>query len=308
MSNHRQQQQKEDQQKILQQEYINITKGCRKHVTVVILFTFSFNYSPYFCCSTSELIKPYYILLIYLFLQSSCPNKVRSNVLHSCIIDTDEEIANIDNTAEHSKPTVYSWVPVPESDHSLTVHKIPNSKRNTPNVKFDDENSYHEYRSRHKHTPPTKDKSNNEINKKYMEDQSKDSGLIDNQSISSNSESNEKLQEESSNTRLRETINAISDQDKIIIYKILDNDKALDEEDIKDSKFTKDVFTSLTSIDKKIREALKDKKPCHKKSKCHRKKRPELNEQSEHSVEQLTEGMYFITQASFTLEYFSLFF
>ncbi|KAJ2943894.1 hypothetical protein O0L34_g8218 [Tuta absoluta] len=54
----------------------------------------------------------------------------------------------------------YSWMPVPESDNGLAVHIIPTKikeQKSGNSVKFSKIDSYHEYRSRHKHTPPTKD-------------------------------------------------------------------------------------------------------------------------------------------------------
>lgn len=126
----------------------------------------------------------------------------------------------------------YSWMPVPESDEDLAIHTIPTSVKEgkSNSVKFSKVDSYHEYRSRHKHTPPTKDtpegpKHQNTSESDYLESDS----------------TSEVTLEEKKNKHFD-----LSDAERIIIYKILDSKK--DRRSKK--KLVKEIARSLTMIDK----------------------------------------------------------
>lgn len=121
-------------------------------------------------------------------------------------------------------------MPVPESDGNFAIHTIPttlkeNKSGNT--VKFSQVDSYHEYRSRHKHTPPTKDTASydkpkrvsavvieqteqelfNSLSDSSLEETSNDDSYLNNIKLKSKKERNDRL----------------SDAERIIIYKILDS-------------------------------------------------------------------------------------
>lgn len=139
----------------------------------------------------------------------------------------------------------YSWMPVPESDGNLAIHTIPTSLKEGKSgntVKFSKVDSYHEYRSRHKHTPPTKDI--NHEPKPFVEAVLMQSSS-DSESVTSEGSSTENIQLEKKAQSLKET-ERLSDAERIIIYKILDtkNEKA------KNSKIIKDIAKSLTFIEK----------------------------------------------------------
>lgn len=139
----------------------------------------------------------------------------------------------------------YSWMPVPESDGNLAIHTIPTSLKEGKScntVKFSKVDSYHEYRSRHKHTPPTKD--TNHQPKPFVEAVLIQSSS-DSESITSDASSTENIQLEKKAQTLKET-ERLSDAERIIIYKILDskNEKA------KKSRIMKDIAKSLTLIEK----------------------------------------------------------
>ncbi|KAI5642317.1 hypothetical protein NE865_05679 [Phthorimaea operculella] len=115
----------------------------------------------------------------------------------------------------------YSWMPVPESDRGLAVHIIPTEVKEHKSgntVKFSKIDSYHEYRSRHKHTPPTKDTCGSERPNVAQPDSADD--LDSETSASINVEAtSEDLQLEKDSTE--SDIN--SDAERIIIYKVLDS-------------------------------------------------------------------------------------
>ncbi|XP_028039964.1 uncharacterized protein LOC114250335 isoform X2 [Bombyx mandarina] len=124
----------------------------------------------------------------------------------------------------------YSWMPVPESDNNLAIHTIPTSVRegkvgNT--VKFSKVDSYHEYRSRHKHTPPTKDISKENQATRRIEDLIVDNDVSDTtetSSVTSNVSSSENIRIQPKKTNVQNE-SEISEADRIIIYKILDSRK-----------------------------------------------------------------------------------
>lgn len=135
-------------------------------------------------------------------------------------------------------------MPVPESDDNLAIHTIPTSLKEGKSgntVKFSKVDSYHEYRSRHKHTPPTKDTNNP---KPFVEAVLIQSSS-DSESVVSESSSTENIQLEKKAQAEKET-DRLSDAERIIIYKILDSKK----ENAKKSKIMKDIAKSLTFIEK----------------------------------------------------------
>ncbi|KAG7304287.1 hypothetical protein JYU34_011228 [Plutella xylostella] len=166
----------------------------------------------------------------------------------------------------------YTWMPVPEGDAALAVHALPTSPRapRTPcgprdprakGVQFSRVDSYHEYRSRHKHTPPTKDTSDkptpNITNVTIEDDDSECSEISVNSSV-----------EDKSVSEKRST-----DAEGIIIYKIIDSkgkgkSKAM--------KINKDVAEMLSSCKKK----------------CKPKPRQKSQGSAAMSMQQISEGVY----------------
>ncbi|KOB64856.1 Serine/threonine-protein kinase SBK1 [Operophtera brumata] len=147
----------------------------------------------------------------------------------------------------------YSWMPVPEGDGNLAIHTIPTSlkepQKSGNTVKFSKVDSYHEYRSRHKHTPPTKDTTNQP--KRLVE-----AVLIDN---SSDSESVLSEISSTEDIRLEKTdefkdTSKLSDAERIIIYKILDSKNKKN----KSSKIMKDIANSLTLLQKQNTTNIKE--------------------------------------------------
>ncbi|OWR47030.1 hypothetical protein KGM_208728 [Danaus plexippus plexippus] len=108
----------------------------------------------------------------------------------------------------------YSWMPVPESDRCLAIHNIPNKKTGNT-VKFG-RDSYHEYRSRHKHTPPTKDTDK----RKMIE-----TVIVQNSSTNESSITSESSSAEDMSLGRNKGGTKLEDADKIIIYKILKSKK-----------------------------------------------------------------------------------
>lgn len=105
-------------------------------------------------------------------------------------------------------------MPVPESDGSLAIHNIPNKKTGNT-VKFG-RDSYHEYRSRHKHTPPTKDTDK----RKRIE-----TVIVQNSSTNESSITSESSSAEDMSLGRNKGGTKLEDADKIIIYKILKSKK-----------------------------------------------------------------------------------
>lgn len=151
-------------------------------------------------------------------------------------------------------------MPVPESDGNLAVHTIPTNVKQGKsgnNVKFSKVDSYHEYRSRHKHTPPTKDSSSHDkkSNKRVVEaviiqqkpdDGSSSSSIASDNSfaedITIDSNLNKDIDDNKSNDQL-------TDAERIIIYKILENKKRKNEKLPRKSKVD-DVIQSKQQQDK----------------------------------------------------------
>ncbi|KAL4705658.1 hypothetical protein ACJJTC_011220 [Scirpophaga incertulas] len=149
--------------------------------------------------------------------------------------------------------TQYSWMPVPDGENNMAIHTIPTTSKDgktTNTVKFSQANTYHEYRSKHKHTPPTKDtnKHNSKTNIETVLVQnvsdtnnsstySSDTSSVENLNLASNMES--------------ESSQNVSDSDKIIIYKILKSRMNKKDKDRKKRKLIDDVARVLKSLNKK---------------------------------------------------------
>lgn len=126
-------------------------------------------------------------------------------------------------------------MPVPESDGNFAIHTIPttlkeNKSGNT--VKFSQVDSYHEYRSRHKHTPPTKDSASYDKPKRVVEavviEQNEQDQFLSSSSGSSvdeiSNDDDDDFDKIKPKTK-KERNDRLSDAERIIIYKIL-NSKA----------------------------------------------------------------------------------
>lgn len=116
-------------------------------------------------------------------------------------------------------------MPVPESDDNFTIHTLPTTTKTKSGntVKFSEPNGYHEYRSRHKHTPPTKDVNDDRRSKKIVETVIVQQNNNDDESIPvSETSSVENMSLESDETELN-VGSKLRDADRIIIYKILDS-------------------------------------------------------------------------------------
>lgn len=116
-------------------------------------------------------------------------------------------------------------MPVPESDDNFAIHTLPTTTKtkSSNTVKFSDPNSYHEYRSRHKHTPPTKDVNDDRRSKKIVETVIVQQNNNDDESVHiSETSSVENMSLESNETELN-VGSKLRDADRIIIYKILDS-------------------------------------------------------------------------------------
>ncbi|KAM3958249.1 anastral spindle 1 [Aphomia sociella] len=147
----------------------------------------------------------------------------------------------------------YSWMPVPESDGNLVVHTIPTTVKEGKSgntVKFSKVDSYHEYRSRHKHTPPTKDTVGHEKQKKVRETVIIENGSesADSSSVSSDTSSVEDLGLSTSNTKSKDNNQTLTDTERVIIYKILNSRKK--ERSKKKAKLITDIAKSLSSLNK----------------------------------------------------------
>ncbi|XP_045529724.1 uncharacterized protein LOC123717660 isoform X2 [Pieris brassicae] len=143
--------------------------------------------------------------------KKTCKHKNRTNIRHSRSPDS------------FDRPFQYDWMPVPESD--FAVHTLPNKNC----VKFNDVDTYHEYRSRHKHTPPTKQKTKDKMNTLVIEDTS----------------------ETDSSGRTDKDFEGHSDQDRIVIYKILDSKRKRDDKKV---KAINRIFKSAKGSDKCMKD------------------------------------------------------
>lgn len=157
----------------------------------------------------------------------------------------------------HSKEFQYSWMPVPEADGNLAIHTIPNTVKQgkTGNsVKFSQVDSYHEYRSRHKHTPPTKDTSQDkQPGKRIIETVviDKDStDTSDSSSITSDTSSlvNLRVKPKRKHKNAKEINQNLSDAERIIIYKVLDS--KTDKKSKRQTQLLNEIAKSLTCVGK----------------------------------------------------------
>lgn len=144
-------------------------------------------------------------------------------------------------------------MPIPEGDGNLAIHTIPTSLREGKSgntVKFSKVDSYHEYRSRHKHTPPTKDTTHQP--KRHVE-----AVLIqnssDSESVSSETSSIEHIRLEKKDKTSKDT-EKLSDVESIIVYKILGSKKKIK----KSSKIMKDIAKSLTLLENQNTTNIKE--------------------------------------------------
>lgn len=152
----------------------------------------------------------------------------------------------------------YSWMPVPESDGNFAIHTIPttlkeNKSGNT--VKFSQVDSYHEYRSRHKHTPPTKDTAGYDKPKRVAAvviEQIEQDQFFNSSSDSSLEEmSNDDLYLNNIKPKSKKERNdRLSDAERIIIYKILNS---------KSDKKSKTIKTKHSECSKKTSGILNNK-------------------------------------------------
>ncbi|XP_026763950.2 uncharacterized protein LOC113522464 [Galleria mellonella] len=188
----------------------------------------------------------------------------------------------------------YSWMPVPESDGNLVIHTIPTSvKEGKPGntVKFSKVDSYHEYRSRHKHTPPTKDTVGQEKQKKVLETVfiENNSDSTDCSSISSDTSSIQNLRLNTTDSKNKnDTDPTLTDTERIVIYKILKSKKK--ERAKKKEKLITDIAKSLSSLNKNmnLKATKEDKDDDSKEKTTLTSKEPE----KENSLDHLQEGVY----------------
>lgn len=179
-------------------------------------------------------------------------------------------------------------MPVPESDGSLAVHTVPNINTRSKSgntVKFSQADSYHEYRSRHKHTPPTKDIGNDKQHKTVVEKvilQETNDSDVNESSLTSETSSLENLNKDKTDDDSR-----IKDAERIIIYKILESKNDRKRKEHKKSKTAR--FTKSSDVTDEIKPKVKvveeDKKQTPKNI-----EKSISNIQREVSFEQLQEG------------------
>ncbi|XP_061709425.1 uncharacterized protein LOC133519379 isoform X2 [Cydia pomonella] len=193
---HRLQEQRDNRQRILQQEFRNIEKESRRQ-------------DSQGCRSKSR-------------LPSRSPSKRSKS-------PADLKVDNNLNERDFR----YSWMPVPESDSKLAVHTIPADGRagratHPHSVKFGVD-SYHEYRSRHKHTPPTKDTAGvpataDRNTVRTVMFQNDDDSLSDESVASDNSSTEGREPDPKRNVNIDDSLKRreLTDTERIIIYKILD--------------------------------------------------------------------------------------
>ncbi|CAB3220960.1 unnamed protein product [Arctia plantaginis] len=193
----------------------------------------------------------------------------------------------------------YSWMPVPEGDGNLAIHTIPNSVKEGKSgntVKFSKVDSYHEYRSRHKHTPPTKDTAHVEkvpyennlepvVNDRTASQSTDDSSTTSDTSSVENLRLYKKENKKRYNTK---TDQDASDAERIIIYKILDTRN--DKQSKKKNKLLSDIAKSLTSIEKVQKSVIEDNQG----ESIVRQKRKPVNDKPDDAAnfEHIHEGVY----------------
>ncbi|GBP94709.1 Centrosomal protein of 295 kDa [Eumeta japonica] len=178
----------------------------------------------------------------------------------------------------------YSWIPSPENDISLAVHKIPNKTENMQILcKQNEVNGYHEYRSRHKHTPPTKDMAGVKTKKQsktVIEEQIQHQSDEFSSTVDDNSSFDES-QKKKPAKKLKKQPSA--SREKIIIYKILSNrNENKGHESNSDS--VNDIMKSLTSIDRVLQKSADDENDIVNKTKTGKK--TELSQPKAHQIDE----------------------
>ncbi|XP_047540540.1 serine-rich adhesin for platelets-like isoform X1 [Vanessa atalanta] len=163
-------------------------------------------------------------------IEKECQKNCKHNKRKSTVLERSRSKSKSPVTTDEKqrRDFEYSWMPVPESDGNFAIHTIPTTMKNKSGntVKFSEPNSYHEYRSRHKHTPPTKDNSNDKHGKKIVETvivQQNSNGSDDSEnSVASETSSVDNLSLER-DKNVSHLDSKLRDADRIIIYKILDS-------------------------------------------------------------------------------------
>ncbi|XP_046969716.1 serine-rich adhesin for platelets-like isoform X2 [Vanessa cardui] len=163
-------------------------------------------------------------------IEKECQRNCKHNKRKSTVLEKSRSKSKSPVTTDEKqrRDFEYSWMPVPESDGNFAIHTIPTTTRNKSGntVKFSEPNGYHEYRSRHKHTPPTKDNNNDKHGKKIVETvivQQNSNGSDDSEnSVASETSSVENLSLER-DKNVSHLDSKLRDADRIIIYKILDS-------------------------------------------------------------------------------------
>lgn len=194
-------------------------------------------------------------------------------------------------------------MPVPESDGNLAIHTIPNSVKHGKSgnsVKFSKVDSYHEYRSRHKHTPPTKDTTtthDKQPNKKVVESviiNNNDSETSESSSTTSDTSSieNLRLDKKTKGRNAAEINKNLSDAERIIIYKILDS--RADKKSKRQTKLLNEIAKSLTYIEKVQKTASDDDTEQAKKQPNKHIRSTSKSDGNAVSFEQLNEGISII--------------
>ncbi|XP_022819687.1 uncharacterized protein LOC111351765 isoform X3 [Spodoptera litura] len=186
----------------------------------------------------------------------------------------------------------YSWMPVPESDGNLAIHAIPNTVKplkHGNSVKFSTMDSYHEYRSRHKHTPPTKDTNQNNAPKTSVIIDRDDSEYSDSSSLTSDTSSVENLRigPKKKRKNAKEINKNLSDAERIIVYKVLDSKS--ERKTKRQTKLLNEIAKSLSCIGKTQKTVCEDESQQYKKLVAEGSSK---SIESGISFEQLNEGVY----------------
>ncbi|KAJ8734977.1 hypothetical protein PYW08_014227 [Mythimna loreyi] len=179
---------------------------------------------------------------------------------HNCLKNRNQTKSPVSQDIDDnfdSRDFQYSWMPVPEADGNLAIHTIPNTVKQGKSgnsVKFSQVDSYHEYRSRHKHTPPTKDTSQDKPpGKRIIETVLIDKDTTessDSSSITSDTSSivNLRVEPKRKHKNAKEINQNLSDAERIIIYKVLDS--KTDKKSKRQTKLLNEIAKSLTCIGK----------------------------------------------------------
>ncbi|CAK1548638.1 unnamed protein product [Leptosia nina] len=190
---------------------------------------------------------------------------------------------------EHGRNTQYDWTPVPENDVELPtqmLHDNRNQKNNS--VKFNDVDTYHEYRSRHRHTPPTKDVPKGKGGRMEVVEtlvMEQNSSTTDASSVTSDESCNSfKMSTKTDKAFLNDP--RLSDGDRIVIYKILDSKKSKKSRNCKNTRIMNQNKAMGTSEngDKSIQKNVEDNND--------NSELPKSQAQQDIAFEKLNEGIY----------------